>query len=425
MTVWKEKGRNTYRYSFYFQKQRHTGSTGLTTQADAERFEHNLKEKLRRRAAGLELPGPEQTPPFSEWAAVYFAHASKTVTRPERIDDLLRVVLRFWGRRPSGKDPKNPPVEGEPYHDLRLGDAIANPEWVAKFEDWMDGRGVAGQTKNQYRSTVRQMYQLALQPRWRTKTHIQTNPMDGIFRDRPGQREVIITPEDMRRLLAHASYHVRLAIAIGALAPKLRLASVLDLQWGVHIDEQLKFITVHEHKTAARTRRPQVIPITAQLRRILEDARRRSSGRRGSHVVTYRSEPIKTIRGGIAGAAKAAGLPYGRFTDEGLTFHTLRHTAATLMAELDVSEHKRKAVMGHSHIGTTQKYTHLRPMHEVAPLELLSEELPIDDLVTQSWRRPSRKGPVRNRVQDGPTGTDSSEVEPNGSKRVTNRKKSA
>jgi integrase len=65
----------------------------------------------------------------------------------------------------------------------------------------------------------------------------------------------------------------------------------------------------------------------------------------------------------------AAGVPYGRFIDDGVTFHTLRHTAATILAELEVGEGKRKAVMGHRHLGTTQKYTHLRPMHEVAPLE--------------------------------------------------------
>lgn len=398
MTVWKQKDCLAYRYSFYFQKQRYTGSTVVTTLADAQRVEQNLKEKLRRKAAGLELPGPEQTPRFTDWAAVYYTHASTKVTRPERIDDLLRVVLRFWGATPSGKDPKNPAIEGEPYHDLRLGHAIADPEWIVRFEDWMDARGVAGQTKNQYRSTVRQMFQLALQPRWRTKTHIQTNPMDGIFRDRPGGREVIITPEQLRELLTHASYHVRLAVAIGALAPKLRLANVLGLQWGVHVDDALRYITVYEHKTAAKTGRPQVMPITAQLREVLIDARRRGHGRRGSHIVTYRGKPIAGIRGGVAGAARAAGLPYGRFVDGGLTFHTLRHTAATLMAELDVSEQKRKSVMGHTHIGTTQKYTHMRPIHEVVPLELLSDTLPIQDLVTKSWSRASRKA-VRAPVQ--------------------------
>jgi hypothetical protein len=163
-------------------------------------------------------------------------------------------VLRFWGAKPSGKNPKNPAIAGEPYHDLRLGDPITDPSWIVRFEEWMDARGVAGQTKNQYRSTIRQMYQLALQPKWRVKTGVQTNPMDGIYRDRPGAREVTVTPEELRAILQHASYHLRLALAIGALAPKLRLGNILALEWGVHVDRAMQFITVRQHKTVGKTR---------------------------------------------------------------------------------------------------------------------------------------------------------------------------
>ena len=48
-----------------------------------------------------------------------------------------------------------------------------------------------------------------------------------------------------------------------------------------------------------------------------------------------------------------------------MTFHTLRHTAASMLAELGEPEAIRKEVMGHRNIATTQKYTHLRPMHEI------------------------------------------------------------
>jgi integrase len=403
VTIHLPKDCRTWRYSFYWRKKRFFGTTGLSNYRAAEQWEQKFRESLELEAAGLKVPTPAETPRFTDWATVYDERAATKVTRPDRIRDLLRVVLRFWGVKPSGANPKNPVIEGEPYHDLRLGDAIARPQWIADFEDWMDARGVAGQTKNQYRSTVRQMYQLALQPRWRSKTGIQTNPMDGIYRDRPGGREVTIEPEAMRRLLTHASYHVRLAIAIGALAPKLRLANILALEWGVHLDAEYRYITVQHHKTVTTTRRPLVIPVSAQLRAILLDARRRT---RSAHVVTYRGQPIKTLRGGLKAAAKAAGVTYGRFVDDGATFHTLRHTAATILADLDVSESKRKSVMGHRHIGTTQKYTHLRPVHELKPLELLSAELPIEDLVTVSWRRARRARPVSTPVQLGSGGNE-------------------
>ena len=100
------------------------------------------------------------------------------------------------------------------------------------------------------------------------------------------------------------------------------------------------------------------MPISEQLRTILHDARLRTH----TFVVEYRQRPIKSIRGGLQEAAKRAGLAYGRGGD-GVTFHTLRHTAASLLAELGESEAIRKEVMGHRDITTTQRYTHLRPVH--------------------------------------------------------------
>lgn len=398
MTVWKPKDCRTYRYKFFWRKRKYQGSTGLSNKRAAEQWEQKYREQIEREAAGLALPTPDTTPPFMQWAGLYYALAAKTLTRPDRIDDLLRVLLRFFGARPT--DPAKV-VAGEPYRDLRLGDLVARPRLIAEFEDWMDAKGWAGQTKNQYRSCLRQMYRLALQPRWREQTGIQVNPFDGIYRDSPGERDVTITPAQLRDILAHASYHVRLAVAIGGLAPKLRLANILGLEWKIHLDPALTFITVRQHKTAAQTKRPLVIPISAQLREILKDARRRNGG---IYVVQYRGRPVQSIRGGVAAAVKAAGLTYGRAKDDGITFHVLRHTAATLMAELDVSEAKRKSVMGHRHIATVQRYTHLRPMHEVPIVEQLSAALPIEDLVTVQWKRAARKAgpkPVTVAVEPG------------------------
>jgi integrase len=107
-------------------------------------------------------------------------------------------------------------------------------------------------------------------------------------------------------------------------------------------------------------------------------------------VVEYRQRPIKSIRGGLQEAAKRAGLAYGR-AGNGVTFHTLRHTAASLLAELGESEAIRKEVMGHRDIATTQRYTQLRPVHEIPALERLAAAVPISDLVMDPRRRASNK----------------------------------
>jgi integrase-like protein len=81
----------------------------------------------------------------------------------------------------------------------------------------------------------------------------------------------------------------------------------------------------------------------------------------------------------------AQGIAYGREGD-GVTFHTLRHTAASLLAELGESEAIRKEVMGHRDIATTQRYTYLRPVHEIPAHERLAAAVPIADLVTDPRR---------------------------------------
>lgn len=413
MTVFKNANGKTFRYDFWWRGDRYTGNTLQTERADALIVESDIKKGLRLKAVGLAPPEAATSPTFQDWSEVYLEHVltrRKDIKRADRIEDLLRVVLRFWGQRPAPTvTGKWAAIAGEPYHDLRLIDPIQDPMWLLKFEDWMNAKRVGagkirrplgGQTRNQYRSVLSQLYRLALQPAFRTRGGVAMNPFLGIPRDRGHERTSTVTVEELRAWLTHASYHVRLAVAIAALAPKLRLANILALKWGVHIDKGLQYITMHAHKSAGATGRPLVVPIDAQLRIILEDARRRQP-KKAKHVVTYRGKPVTEIRDGVRAAAKAAGLTWGRFEDAGVTFHTIRHTMATMLAELGdldgeaaLSESVRMEILGHERLETTQRYTHIRPTVERRALERLSNATPIADIVTATWTRASRKAEI-------------------------------
>jgi hypothetical protein len=403
MSVYKQKDRKAWTYEFEYKGKPYKGSTGQLTREDAERFELLEQQRVRRIAAGL--VDLRDSPYFQEWAGVYYDYEQnrKKVKRPERIDELVRVVLEFVGRRP-----KNPAkvVEGAPYHDLRLGDLITEPRWLDDFEDWMTRRGalrtikgghrvrageLAGSTRNHYRSTLSGMFRVAMLPRYRKVTGVTTNPLIGVPRDRRVRRATNVEPPELLRWIAVASYHVRLAMAIAALAPKLRVENVLALEWAKHVDKGLTKIVVTSHKTDATTEAPIVVMVSEQLREILEDARRRNPGR---WVVSYRGERVKSIRGGVRLAAERAGLRYG--LSDGVTFHSIRHAMASLFARLRVggqplSEPERAALLAQRDIETTQGYTHMNPVHELDPLEALSAQLPIADLVTQPWRRWSKR----------------------------------
>jgi integrase len=125
--------------------------------------------------------------------------------------------------------------------------------------------------------------------------------------------------------------------------------------------------------------------VSEQLRVVLQDARRRT---KGPHVVTYRGRSVASIRGGVAGAAKAAGIPYGR--KDGATFHSIRHSVATWLGELGEPERARMEALGHADLATTQQYTHLRPVHQRPTLERLSTVVPISALVMAPGRRARR-----------------------------------
>lgn len=369
MTVYRTKN-GRYRYDFNFKKERYVG-TGWTRR-EAQQLEDRRRQKLRARALGLEAPGPEDTPRFSDWAAVTLKHARdrKKLTRVEQFATNLHMVLGFFGARPT----KRAPVDGGVYKDLRLGDLVATPELLEEFEQWMDGLGISGARKNHYRSAVSQMYRVALLPANRRKAGIRENPMSGVPRDRVPRRLKILTPLQLRAIIQHAAPHLQLALAIGALAPKLRLRNVLDLRWKHDVADDLSYLIVDRHKTDKETGLPLVAPISGPLREVLKAVKRRG----GSHVIQYHGKPVKDIKTALRRACRLASVKYGKGE---ITYHSIRHTMATALARLRLPESLRMRLMGHSNLSTTQIYTHLAAVDEAAPLEQLAAVFPFTDVM--------------------------------------------
>lgn len=401
MTVYLPKRCRTWYYDFWFQGTRYRDSTGQITREDAEDVELQKKRALRREQAGLPILSEQlqsETPRFSVWAGVTLAYAKrrKKLKRPEQFAINLRMVLGFWGGRPA----KNPIDDPAPYHDLRLIDPIRDPELIEKFEQWMDARDLSGPRKNHYRSAMSQMYRVALEPGYRKRSGVRENPFAHIRRDRVPKRLTTFTREQIRAVIEAAPWHTRIALAIGALAPKLRLINVLSLRWDQHVTKTLTAITAPDHKTDRETGLPLVVPVSAELKAVLETAR---AHRKGPFVVHYHGRRVGDIKTGLKHAVEAAGLTFGR---RGVTYHSLRHTMATELARMGLTEALRARLMGHSDLKTTQIYTHLVAADEMVPLEQLGVRMPMADLIgapkekrgerrrqprCREWRRRSRE----------------------------------
>jgi integrase len=376
VTVYWDPKSKGYRYDFQYLGRRYSSPRGAPTKREAADAEAARRRLLRRVAAGLEVASVETSPRFHDWANHYLAFVT-TRQRLRRVDAVvlvLRVVLRFWGAKPAR--PLKSHEEG-PFHDLRLSDPLVDPSWITKFEAWMQARGIAGATRNRYRTALSRLYAVAMLPEFRAQTGVTMNPFRAMLRDTERSRSVTFTVEQLAAVVAAAPPHLRLAIAIAVYAPKLRLGNILSLRWS-DVDLHATTITVAEHKTAGVTGLPLVSPISAALLPILTEAKRTS---RSVWVIRFRKKPVKTIDTAMEAACTRAGVPYGRRQKGGVTFHSIRHTMATWLARFGYSGALHASLLGHRSEATTRKYTHLAAVDQSDALERLGHVIALPEPV--------------------------------------------
>lgn len=376
VTAYRDRRRkgHQWRYSFEYRGRRYQAPRAFRTKGLANAAERVLRDRLQRAEAGIpDLTG--KSPSFTRWAGVVYDYAvtREQLSDPASLDRNLRKMLQFWGERPT--DPATR-IPGAPYHDLTLEAPLHDGSWLLKFEEWMDGLALAGGTKNHLRSAASKCYRVAMLPLYRGQTGITANPFVGIRRDPPRRRLAVFTRAQLRAVLLEAPPFLRMAIRLAVLAPELRVSNIAALRWS-HLDEALTWIRMgYEHKTARKTARPLVVPVTATLRAFLEHERQNQPG--GCLAVVQRAgQPVTrfVIQDALVAACAAADVPYGRAEDHGVTFHSLRHTARTILAERDVSDAKAQEALGHTTPQMSAWYKHLAPVHKREPLEQLAADL--------------------------------------------------
>ena len=103
---------------------------------------------------------------------------------------------------------------------------------------------------------------------------------------------------------------------------------------------------------------PKLIPITPTIGKALSDSPR--------HICTphyfYTAEGKKILEFGIVSrmrsSCRRAGIPYGRKTPNGVTFHDIRRTTKTLMEKVGIRKSIRDAILGHSANDMDRHYIH-------------------------------------------------------------------
>lgn len=255
-------------------------------------------------------------------------------------DPMLKTRLSFWTDRLGDK----PLADVDPDDvDRLLAELETTPSKTGRFK--------SGPTINRYRMAMQSLIRFARQKRLLPRGW--SSPFADIpqHKENPGKVR-FLNAEEEQKLMDAARLQswvllpllIRLAIVTG-----LRRGALLGLRWGdVVLDDEAPHVKVERTKNGDA----HVSPITPDLVAEFKRMRRVRAGDSDLIFVGKHLHVPHDFRHGFNEACKLAGL-------EGVTFHTLRHTSCSRLAQagvdiLAIAEHA-----GHRSLTMTRRYSHL------------------------------------------------------------------
>jgi len=208
-------------------------------------------------------------------------------------------------------------------------------------------------------------------------SYLEANPARRIKMP-PMQRRrktVVLTREQLAQLLCSLTEPVK-TLAITVSMTGLRIGEVLALRWkNVNFEKHLIHVreAVYEGHLSSPKSRSSIrdIPMGPSLRQRLSE--RRNAQTADAFVFASRNgTPLDShnlLSRFLKPACKRAGLP-------SISWHSFRHTHATLLSDLGESLKTAQAQLGHARLSTTAEiYTHVVPASQRAAVERLEEAI--------------------------------------------------
>jgi integrase len=253
-------------------------------------------------------------------------------------------------------------------HKAKLPLAHVSSKDVLKYRDSIIASGMTPRTANLAKQVISTAFNAAVRQHL-----IDTNPATALetLTIRPAEKGTF-TPEQIAKLIRAAHGDWRRAILLGYYSGA-RISDVANLQWNVinWRDRLIRF-------TTSKTKKEITVPLHPQLEHELRKrpgignalmfpamAGRDTGGARG----LSREFTAIMKKAGIDGRRAR---PDGRRAISGLSFHSLRHSFNSAMANAGVSQEIRQKLTGHSSAEMNRVYTH----HELEPLRAAVATLP-------------------------------------------------
>ena len=201
---------------------------------------------------------------------------------------------------------------------------------------------------NRVVSLLRSLFNLAIKWGYRSD-----NPCKGIEWNPEDRRERYLSPAELAALSAALVEHadqrsadaIRLLVLTGA-----RRGEVLGATWDQFDLMASKWVKPSSHTKQKRTHR---VPLSAPAVALLASIReRQGDGEQYVFPGDVPERPLTDIKRSWAAVCKKAGI-------QGARLHDLRHTFASILVSGGGSLPLIGAMLGHSQVSTTQRYSHL------------------------------------------------------------------
>lgn len=196
---------------------------------------------------------------------------------------------------------------------------------------------------------------------------IEHNPAHGVKRPADQKRDRRLTADEFKALgkaLSESDHEPWQAI-IGTKLLALtgcRLSEILKLTWA-EINLEAQVLRLGDTKTGASIR-----PLGKVAVDLLKEIKPEKAKGYALPGVRLPEKPYGSLDSAIDRITKAAGLT-------GVTAHTLRHSFASIAADLDYSDNTIGAMLGHARSGITSRYTHRLDSVLIAAADKIAEEV--------------------------------------------------
>ncbi len=182
----------------------------------------------------------------------------------------------------------------------------------------------------------------------------------------PGpQPDRFLTYAEEKKLLAELAPHIR-DVAVFSLDSGCCKEECLTLKWPTVVFENDGSVSIIIRAAYSKNRKPVKKPLPNRAAELLRRLRKEHPESSGHVFLGVDGEPIKSIGTGFNAAVRRAGL------GDDVTFHTLRHTYASRLAQAGVPLLDISKALNHSSVRMAERYAHLAPSNLKAAVAVLN-----------------------------------------------------